>query len=239
MNEILTKSKSAVVVMSLIFALVLLVCLALLTYDAVKISDISDFTVIMSNFLIPFLLFSILLISSIAVYVLKEASEVFKKQFSDATQNKSRESCLEILKYQISILNADIANFTFVFEKEGSKTDIDEEYRSCHYNGVQGLCCFLSDYYADAVNSKKNIIGRAYVAQQSNYLLAASVLTHFLYLYDIVLNKDNESEELKRIQELLDYFYRSKLENAVNIITSSGRVGTLEKNADLIKVIYR
>lgn len=54
MNEILTKSKSAVVVMSLIFALVLLVCLALLTYDAVKISDISDFTVIMSNFFNPF-----------------------------------------------------------------------------------------------------------------------------------------------------------------------------------------
>lgn len=237
MNEILTKSKSAVVVMSLIFALVLLVCLALLTYDAVKISDISVFTVIMSNFLIPFLLFSILLILSIAVYVLKEASEVFKKQFSDATQNKSTESCRENLKYQISILNADIANFTFVFQKEG-KTDIDEEYRSCHYNGVQALCCFLSDYYADAVKSKKNIIGRAYVAQQSNYLLAASILTHFLYLHNILLKKGNESEELKSTQELLDYFYRSKLENAVNIITSSGRVGTLEKNADLIKVIY-
>lgn len=92
MNEILTKSKGAVVVMSLIFALVLLVCLALLTYDAVKISDISDFTVIMSNFLIPFLLFSILLISSIAVYVLKEASEVFKKQFSDATQTNPQKA---------------------------------------------------------------------------------------------------------------------------------------------------
>jgi len=238
MNEILTKSKSAVISMALVFTLVLMLCLVLLTYDAVKISDLSDFTIIMSNFLIPFLLFTIVLILSIAVYVLKEASEVFKKEFSDATQNKSTESCLENLKYQISILNADIAHFTVILERGSGKTDIDEGDKSCHYNGVQGLCCFLSGYYADEVNSKKNIIDTASVAKQSNYLLAASILTHFLYLHNILLTKDNDSEELKRTKELLDYFYHSKLEYAVKIITESGRTGNLEEIAQMIKVIY-
>lgn len=238
MNKILIQTKSSVLYMALFFTLVLMLCIYLLTYDAVKISDISDFTIIMSNFLIPFLLFTIVLILLIALYVQKDANEVFIKNFLDANNYKSTENSLETLQYQISILNADIANFTVIPERERSITQIGEAGKSYHFNGVQGLCCFLSDYYAERVNYNNDLTGTACVAQQANYVLAANILKHFVYLHNIMLQAGNTNEELNRTHELLHYLYRSKLEYAVKIITNSGRTGTLEKAAEIIKGIY-
>lgn len=238
MNEILRSTKSAILWMTLFFALILMVCIGLLTYDAVQLSDISDFTIIMFNFLTPLLLFTAAIILFLAFYVQREANDDFRKELLATKYHTARDSRFEDLKYQIDTLNNDIVNFTILHQEETKDSNFTTPSRSYRYTGVQALCCYLVDCYTKEQIHKEDFPSMENIALNANYLLVTNIMEQFIKIHNSLLQVEWSNEEPNATQNTLDYLYKSKLKYAVEIITNSGKTGALETAAQKIKVLY-
>jgi len=234
MNEIIQKIKSAIVWMTLFFALVLIGCIALLVYDAVKLSDVKNFTIIMFNFLTPLLLFTGIIILFLAFYLQKKVNDDFRKEVSVLKKEALKKHTLEDLTCALELLNRDIAAFTVLIPVSNKENYRAAPYNSQQYVGVQGICIYLSDYYERITNDTEKLTRTGSAGIKANYHFCTGVLEQFVIIQNHLKSIHHSKEEHDKIKDLLNYTYRTKLKYAIEIIISSGKTGKLETAAKLI-----
>lgn len=220
--------------MTLFFAMVLMICMGLLTYDAVTLNDISNFTVIMFNFFAPIVLFAGIVLLFLAFYVQKDASNDFKKELSVLRKEITTANRNTVQKELLKQLIRDIENFKFTVPGSNSNITTLEPDSANTHKGTYGMCCYLADYYAQDKNSDNSLAGDTLMEQQCKYRVITSVLEQCAALHNFKKTAHSASEELCTLQQLLDYTYTSKLKYAVEIIIQSGKKGKLETAAQLI-----
>lgn len=238
MNEIIKKIKSAIVWMTLFFALVLMICIGLLTFDAVTLNNISNFSVIMFNFFTPIVLFAGTVLLFLAFYVQKYASNGFKKELSVLRKEITTANRNTAQKELLEHLTRDIENFKFTVPLNQYNNNTLEPDSVRTHKGIYGMCCYLADYYAGYNKSENTLTANALMAQRFNNQLITSALEQFAALHNFENQAQSASEDLCTLQQLLEYTYTSKLKYAVEIIIQSRKKEKLETAAQFIYALY-
>ena len=224
MKDILKTSKETIIIFSLVLSIALFICIILLAFEAVSLDDISDFSIILNNFITPFLTCTAVILTFLAFYVQKIANDDLKEELKNQKESRFQDFNFQSLKDSVTILNNDINNFNISFVGNKLVTSMDvlnKTHKKYNFIGVQGMALFLFQYFNEKTEHKyQNLASHEIrnLASHANYSQISNIIYQFSNLYIATSLTRLSEEQQTEIYELMKYVYTTKLNFIVDII---------------------